>query len=110
MSKRTAIVLAVLAGMVLGGAIGFIWRAPGRASTWADIRTWVTFAVVLVGVPTALIQLNLQRLQLRSQQQVISDEADRNKRRDKLLDGQLRELVPRQATFARPLLQRSRSS
>jgi hypothetical protein len=101
MSKRTATVLAALAGVVLGGAVGFISRAPGRASTWADVRTWVTFAVVLVGVPTALIQLNLQRLQLRSQQKVISDEADRNKRRDKLLDGQLLELEQRAQVLER---------
>ena len=80
---------------------GFIWQAPGRASTWADVRTWVTFAVVLVGVPTALVQLNLQRLQLRSQQQVISDEAVRNQRRDKLLDGQLAELEQRARVLER---------
>lgn len=101
MSRRKTTVLAVLAGIVLGGAAGFILRAPGRASTWADVRAWVTFAVVLVGVPTALIQLNLQRLQLRSQQQVISDEADRNKRRDRLLDGQLRELEQRAQVLER---------
>jgi hypothetical protein len=96
-NKQTALVVAAVAALALatGGAIGFIWQAPGQASTWADVRTWATFAVVLVGVPTALIQLNLQRLQLRSQQKVINDEADRNKRRDELLDGQLRELEQR---------------
>jgi hypothetical protein len=96
-NKHTTLVVAALVVLALatGGAIGFIWHAPGEASTWADVRTWATFAVVLVGVPTALIQLNLQRLQLRSQQKVISEEADRNKRRDELLDGQLRELEQR---------------
>ncbi len=101
MSKRAATLVAALAGLALGGALGFIWQAPGRASTWADVRTWVTFAVVLVGVPTALVQLNLQRLQLRSQQQVISDEAVRNQRRDKLLDGQLAELEQRARVLER---------
>jgi hypothetical protein len=102
-NKQAALVVAAVAGLALaaGAAIGFIWHAPGDASTWADVRAWVTFAVVLVGVPTALIQLNLQRLQLRSQQKVISDEADRNKRRDELLDGQLRELEQRAQVLER---------
>jgi hypothetical protein len=94
-SKRTAAVLAVLAGLVAGGAIGFLWHAPGRASTWDDVRTWLGFAVLVFGLPTALYQLNLQRRQLAGQQAVIEGEAERNKRRDELLDGQLRELEQR---------------
>jgi hypothetical protein len=97
-SKRTALVLAAaagLCGLAASGLIGFIGHAPGRAATWADVRAWLTFAAVVVGVPAALYQLSLQRRQLASQQSVIEGEVERNKRRDELRDGQLRELQQR---------------
>jgi hypothetical protein len=47
---------------------------------------------VLFEFAAALFQLDLQRRQLASQQAVIEGEVERNKRRDELLDGQLREL------------------
>jgi integrase len=82
-SKRTA-VLAVALALVIGGAIGFAWHAPGRSSTWADIRTWVGFAVVIIGVVIALVQLDLQRRQLAGQHKVIQEEVERNKNRGAL--------------------------
>jgi hypothetical protein len=99
-SKRTA-ALAVAIALVIGGAIGFAGHAPGRSSTWTDIRTWVGFAVVVIGVVIALVQLELQRRQLAEQQRVIKGEIERNTRRDALLDGQLRELEQRARTLDR---------
>jgi hypothetical protein len=94
-SKRTLAGLALVAAAVLGGVIGYAWHAPGHTGTWDNIRNWLTAAAVIIGVPVALRQLNLQRKQLASQQNVIEGEVERNKRRDALLDGQLRELEQR---------------
>jgi hypothetical protein len=95
----TALVVAI--ALVLGGAIGFAWHAPGRSGTWPDVRTWAGFAAIVIGVVIALVQMDLQRRQLASQQSVIEGEATRNQRRDQLLDGQLRELEQRARTFDR---------
>jgi hypothetical protein len=91
----------VAAALVLGAVAGFTLHAPGRSGTWDDVRSWLTFAAVILGVPTALYQLNLQRLQLRDQQNVMKAEAERNKRRDELLDAQLREVEQRATVFER---------
>lgn len=95
MSKRTSFLLAAFC-LVLGGAAGFAWHAPGRPSTWVSARTWVGFAVVVIGVAIALFQLEMQRRQLAGQQAALRDEFARNKGRDMLLDGQLRELRDRE--------------
>jgi len=99
-SKRAA-ALAVALALVIGGAIGFAWHAPGSAGTWADIRTWVGFAVPVIGVVVALVRLDLQRRQLPGQHKVIQEEVERDKRRDALISGQLRELEQRALTFER---------
>jgi hypothetical protein len=99
-SKRIAS-LAVALALVIGGAIGFAWHAPGRSSTWANIRTWVGFAVIVIGVVIALVQLDLQRRQLAGQHKVIQEEVERNKQRDALISGQLKELEQRALTFER---------
>ena len=93
-------IVAVLA-LVIGGAIGFAWHAPGKPGTWDDIRTWVGFAVVVIGIVIALVQLDMQRRQLAGQQSVLEGEVERNKRRDVLLDGQLRELEQRARSLDR---------
>lgn len=59
------------------------------------------FAVIVIGVVIALVQMDLQRRQLASQQSVIEGEVTRNQRRDQLLDVQLRELEQRARTFDR---------
>jgi hypothetical protein len=90
-NKRTltaAIVLALLAGGAIGGLIGFAWHAPGHPSTWDDIRSWATLAVLVLGFTVAAYELNLQRRQF-------ADQARRSIGRDALLDGQLRELQQR---------------
>lgn len=79
MSKRTT-ALAVVLALVIGGAIGFAGYAPGRSSTWTDIRAWVGFAVIVIGVVIALVQLEMQRRQLAGQQRVIKGEIERNTR------------------------------
>ena len=89
MTKRTTATLIFAAGCVLGGFIGFIWHAPGRASTWTDVRGWATFAVVVLGFLVAGYELDLQRRQF-------AEQAKRNKPRDALLDGQLREVEQRE--------------
>lgn len=98
--KRTA-VFATALGLVIGGAIGFAWHAPGHSGTWTDVRTWVGFAIVIVGAAIALSQMDMQRRQLASQQKVLEGEVERNKRRDALLDEQLRELEQRARTLDR---------
>jgi len=99
-SKRT-IALAVALALVIGGAAGFAWHAPGSSGTWADIRGWVGFAVVVIGVVIALVQLDLQRRQLAEQHKTIQGEVERNKQRDALMAGQLKELEQRAVTFER---------
>jgi hypothetical protein len=59
---------------------------PAAPTTWTDVRTWAGFGIVI-----ALTHMDMQRRQLRSQQNVLEGEVERNKRRDALLDGQLRE-------------------
>lgn len=100
MSKRAVMTLTAIA-LVVGGLTGFVVHAPGRPSTWDDIQKWVTFLVIVFGLPTALFQLNLQRVQLRDQQAVIKADAERSKRRDELLDRQLEELEQRTLTTER---------
>jgi hypothetical protein len=65
-TKRGAVLVALVAvaGLAAGGVIGFIWHAPGQASTWNESRGWGTFAVVSFGLAAALWQLGLQRRQL----------------------------------------------
>ena len=93
MSKRTTTALVFAGGCLLGALIiSFAWDGPGRTTTWDDVRSWLTALAVIIGVLVARVQLGLQRRQLRDQQYVIKDEIERNKRRDELIDGQLREI------------------
>lgn len=64
---------------------------PAAPTTWTDVRTWAGFGIVIIGAAIALTHMDMQRRQLRSQQNVLEGEVERNKRRDALLDGQLRE-------------------
>ena len=87
-AKRRVAALVALGGLVcvvLGGFIGFALHAPGRASTWTDVRTWGTFAVLVLGFSLAAYELNLTRRQF-------GEEAKRNQGRDELLDLQRSEL------------------
>jgi hypothetical protein len=93
-TKRTIAILFLAAGAVLGGAAGFLWHAPGRTSTWDDVRSWLTFAVIVLGFTVAAYELNLQRRQF-------AEEFSRHAARDELLDGQLRELADRQRSAER---------
>jgi hypothetical protein len=53
-SKRTAAFAAALA-LIIGGVVDFAWPAPGHPTAWTDIRIWVGFAVVVIGVTIALV-------------------------------------------------------
>jgi hypothetical protein len=66
---------------------------------WGDVPTWVAVGVAAVGGGVALSQL-------RQQGKVIKDEFTRNKRRDKLIDGQLRELKQREDSRRREQAER----
>jgi hypothetical protein len=65
-NRQTALVVGALAALALvaGAAIGFLWHAPGHSSAWDEVRNWLTFAVIFVGLGAALLQLELQRRQL----------------------------------------------
>lgn len=95
MSKRIILAVIIIVALIAGGVVGFIGHAPGRPRTWDDVQTWLTFTVVVLGLSTALYQLNLQRVQLREQQAVIKADAERSLLRDELLDRQLQELEQR---------------
>jgi len=61
---------------------------------WGDVPTWLAVVVASVGGGIALRQLRLQG-------DVIKGEIERNAARDKLLDGQLRELNQREMSRVR---------
>jgi hypothetical protein len=99
-SKRAAATATLLA-LLIGLAAGIAWHEPKGMSLSGSVRTWVGFVVVIVGAAVALWQLDMQRRQLRSQQQVIEDEVKRNMKRDELVDGQLDELEQRKRVLER---------
>lgn len=48
-----------------------IWAlrpAHGHEVAWGDVPSWLTFGILLIGLPVGLVQLNMQRIQLRDQQ------------------------------------------
>ena len=61
---------------------------------WGDVPTWLAVVVASVGGGIALRQL-------RQQGDVIKGEIERNTARDKLLDGQIRELQQREVSRQR---------
>jgi len=61
---------------------------------WGDVPTWLAVVVATFGGFVALRQL-------RQQQKVIEAEIDRNRERDALLDGQLREMQDRELSRQR---------
>ena len=63
-----------------------LWVSHAHSVQWGDGATWVTFVVILLGAPVAFYQLELQRRQLKDQQDAFAEEAERNRRRDQLLD------------------------
>jgi hypothetical protein len=90
-------VIAFGAASALGGFLlallifGEPWHLP---PAWGDIPTWLT---AVVGGVAAWFVLG----QLQQQAKVIKDEFERNVARDKLLDGQLRELADREGSQQR---------
>jgi hypothetical protein len=63
-----ALALAGIGSVALIIYLRHLWRIHGHGVAWGDVPTWLTFVVVFVGLPAALIQLNMQRIQLRDQQ------------------------------------------
>jgi hypothetical protein len=99
-SKRAAAV-AVIAALVIGAVIGIVWHEPKSMALPDDIRTWVGFVIVIIGAGVALWQLDMQRRQLADQQDVLKGEVERNRKRDELLDTQLRESEQRALAIER---------
>lgn len=97
MSKR----VTAFAVLVVGVVIGIAWHEPNGMALPDDIRTWVGFAVVIIGAGVALWQLDMQRRQLADQKEIFKGEVERNKQRDALMAGQLLELEQRSLTFER---------
>jgi len=43
-------------------------QAHRHEVAWGDVPSWLTFGLLLIGLPVGLVQLNMQRIQLRDQQ------------------------------------------
>ena len=83
------IILALVSGGVGFIAATLIFQPPtGYHPDWGDFPTWFAFIAAAVVGWVALTQL-------RSQQDQINAEAERNVKRDQLLDSQLREVQQR---------------
>ena len=90
-------IACALGGFLLALLIfGEPWHLP---PDWGDIPTWLT--AVVGGVPAWFVLGQLQQ-----QAKVIKDEFERNVDRDRLLDGQLRELADREASRQREQVER----
>lgn len=50
-----------------------LWRTHEHSVAWGDVPTWLASVVVFIGFPAALLQLNMQRIQLREQQHELRD-------------------------------------
>jgi hypothetical protein len=98
---KRPVVIAILVALIVGVVIGLAWNEPKSMSLADDIRTWAGFVVVIIGAGVALWQLDMQRRQLAEQKDVLKDEVHRNKQRDVLMAGQLRELEQRSLTYER---------
>jgi hypothetical protein len=59
---------AVLILALICFALWKLWLSHKHSVAWGDVPTWLAFVVVLIGLPAALLQLNMQRIQLREQQ------------------------------------------
>lgn len=64
----TATSILGLACVALALFLWHLWRAHGHNTAWGDVPTWLAAAIVFIGLPAALLQLNMQRIQLREQQ------------------------------------------
>jgi hypothetical protein len=62
------IVALILGVACVALTLWHLWRAHGHSVAWGDVPTWLAFVVVFIGLPAALLQLNMQRIQLREQQ------------------------------------------
>jgi hypothetical protein len=65
--------LAAVILVVICLAIWQLWRVHWHSVAWGDVPTWLASVVILIGLPAALLQLNMQRIQLRQQQRELQD-------------------------------------
>jgi hypothetical protein len=76
----------VVIGILVGGYFVFHWRENrGYHPAYGDVATWLTFLAATVGIPFALYQFADQR-------QAIKGEFARQRERDELLAGQLKQV------------------
>jgi hypothetical protein len=66
-----ALILAV--AVAVGSTLWHLWRAHEHSVAWGDVPTWLASVVVFFGLPAALLQLNMQRVQLREQQRDLAE-------------------------------------
>jgi hypothetical protein len=70
-------IAALILGAAVVGAVGWtlwhLWRAHEHSVAWGDVPTWVESVVVFFGLPAALLQLRMQRIQLREQQRELAE-------------------------------------
>jgi len=77
---------AAVVGLAAGGAIRLHLARPWPCNTWSNVRSWLTFAVIFLGLGAALLQLELQRRQLGVLQSDLGQ-------RDQLLERQQAEAI-----------------
>lgn len=75
MEDKTKSLLAALILVVICVALvlSHMWRAHGHSVAWGDVPTWLASIVIFIGLPAALLQLNMQRIQLREQQRELRE-------------------------------------
>ena len=86
---RIAGAIGLLAGFLIGLLVfGEPWRLP---PAWGDIPTWMAALFAGIAGIAAVSQLGVALDQIGMLRQQIADEAERNVKRDKLMDRQLAE-------------------
>jgi hypothetical protein len=68
---------------------------------WGDVPAWVAAIATVIGLTAAITGAVIAFRQFRLQTAILNGEVERNKRRDELLDGQLKELLERANDRAR---------
>jgi hypothetical protein len=79
---------------------------PHGGADWGNVPAWVAAIATVVGLAAAITAAVIAYRQFRQQTDVLKGEAERNKRRDELLDGELRDLRDREELRTREQAER----
>jgi hypothetical protein len=77
--KVTVLIVLFIAGAITAAILRW------KETNWGDAPTWLTFLAAAVGIPFAIYQFNMQRTQLRTQQQEIEETRKRQQDQDTFL-------------------------